>query len=110
MTTWTSQLTATSGDYTPILQTITPDDGECLQSVFDTLQDYATATNTSLLDYITKGICVALSEQIEDENIPIKLENLATLKAVGLIITTDYVHIGLTPLAYGFLNSVNTPE
>ena len=33
MATWTSQLTATSGDYTPILQTITPIDGELLYDI-----------------------------------------------------------------------------
>ena len=102
MTNWTSQLTAQSGDYTPILSTITQTDGECLQAIYDALTDHATVTNRTLLDYVNGGICVALDIDGTIINIP----SIATLKAVGIILTTDNVHIGLTPLGYGFMQTM----
>jgi hypothetical protein len=99
MATWTSQLTATSGDYTPIIQTITSDDGECLQSIYDTLESHATSTGNTLTDYVQQSICVGLEN---DETI-VNTPSIATLKATGVIVTNDNVHIGLTTLGYGFM-------
>jgi hypothetical protein len=102
MTTWTSQLTATSGDYTPILQTITPDDGECLQAIYDALEDHAVTTGNTLIGYVQQGICVAL----ENDETVINTPSIATLKATGVIATNDNVHIGLTTLGYGFMQAM----
>jgi len=102
MTTWTRQLTAQPGNYAPLLQTLTPGDGECLQAIYDQLIAHATATNQTLLDYVLSGVCVAL----EQDGVIINLASIATLKAVGVIITSDNIHLGLTVLGYGFMQSV----
>jgi hypothetical protein len=99
---WTSQLTAQPGNYAPILQTLTPGDGECLQAIYDALEDHATITGNTLMDYVQQGICVAL----EQDGVIINLPSIATLKAVGVILTTDNVHLGLTPLGYGFMQTM----
>ena len=101
---WTQQLTAQLGNYQPILQTITQADGECLQAIYEQLLNHATVTNNTLINYVINGICVAL----EQDGIIINLPSIATLKAVGVILTADNVHIGLTPLGYGFLETMNT--
>ena len=105
MTTWTSQLTATPGNFTPILSTITQGDGECLQAIYDALADHATVTGNTLSDYVTQGICVGL----EQDGVVINTASIATLKAVGVVLTNDGVHIGLTPLGYGFMQAMLTP-
>ena len=102
MTTWTSQLTAQPGDFTPILSTITPGDGECLQAIYDALTDHATATGNTLSDYVTRGICVGL----EQDGVVINTASVSTLKAVGVVLTNDSVHIGLTPLGYEFIQTM----
>lgn len=102
MTTWTSQLTAQLGNYTPILSTITQVDGECLQSIYDTLVNHALDCNTTLLDYVNQGICVALNI---NETV-IKTPFIATLKVIGIVLTNDNKHIGLTPLGYGFMQTM----
>jgi hypothetical protein len=104
MTTWVEQLTAQPGNYAPILQTLTPGDGECLQAIYDLLEDHATTTGNTLLGYVQQGICVAF----EQDGVVINLPSIATLKAVGVILTTDNVHIGLTPLGYGFMQTMLT--
>lgn len=105
MTTWTSQLTAQSGVFTPILTTLTPDDGECLQAIYDALEAHATVTNQTLMDYVTNGICVAL----ENNETVINTPSIVTLKAVGVILSSDGVHIGLTMLGYGFMQTMLSP-
>lgn len=99
---WTEQLAGQSGNYAPIIQSLTPHDGEVLQELIGLLSDHATALNTTLLDYVNRGICVGLGDLGE-------LPALATLKALGLIITKDFVHIGLTPLGLGFFNTMTAP-
>ena len=106
MTSWTSQLTATPGNYAPILQTLTPGDGDCLQAIYDQLEAHATITGNTLLDYVQQGICVA----IEQDGVIINIPSIATLKAVGVILTTDNVHLGLTPLGYGFMQTMLAGE
>ena len=102
MTTWTQQLTAQPGDFTPILSTITQGDGECLQAIYDQLDNHATLTGNTLSDYVLRGICVA----IEQDGVVVNTPSIATLKAVGIVLTTDNVHIGLTPLGYGFMQAM----
>lgn len=99
MTTWTQQLTATSGDFTPILSTITQADGECLQAIYDSLK---THSNDDLYSYVVDNVCV----YIEKDGIIVNLPSIGTLKAVGLIISNDNNHIGLTPLGYGFMQTM----
>jgi hypothetical protein len=106
MSSWTQQLTAQPGNYAPILQTLTPGDGECLQALYDQLEDHATVTGNTLLGYVQQGICVA----IEQDGVIINLPSIATLKAVGVILTTDNVHLGLTPLGYGFMQTMLSGE
>jgi hypothetical protein len=101
---WTQQLTAQLGNYQPILQTITQADGECLQTIYDQLEDHATITGNTLLDYVNQGICVA----IEQDGVVINIPSIATLKTVGVILTSDNVHLGLTPLGLGFLEAMNS--
>jgi hypothetical protein len=104
--TWTDQLTAQSENYSFILATLTPDDGLCLRAIYYTLNNHATACNSSLVNYVLQGICVNLQEQINDANNPIKLHNLATLKALNLILTNENIHIGLSLLGYEFLEMI----
>ncbi len=59
MITWTQQLTATSGDFTPILSTITQADSECLQAIYDSLK---THSNDNLYSYVINGICVYIEK------------------------------------------------
>jgi hypothetical protein len=106
MATWIQQLTAQPGNYQPILQTLTPGDGECLQAIYDQLEDHATITGNTLLSYVQQSICVAL----EQDGVTINLPSIATLKAVGVILTTDNVHLGLTPLGYGFMQTMLAEE
>ncbi|MGA0201157.1 MAG: hypothetical protein ACO3NK_18930 [Prochlorotrichaceae cyanobacterium] len=104
MTTWIQQLTATPGNYAAILQILTPGDGECLQSIYTQLEEHAVTTGSTLQDYVNQGICVS----IEQDGSVINLPSIATLRAVGLLITTDNVHLGLTLLGYGFMQAMLT--
>lgn len=103
---WTDQLTAQPGNFAPILQTITQADGLCLQEIYDTITAHAENNGFLLWDYIVGGFCVSLQEQIE-ANGAVNLASIATLKAVGVIMSIDNVHIGITPLGYGFMESVS---
>lgn len=104
MATWTQQLSAQPGNYTPILSTITQGDGECLQAIYDKLSNHADTLYNSLYDYVVQGLCVA----IDQDGVIINPASISTLKAVGLIITSDNVHIGLTLLGYGFMQEMST--
>lgn len=99
---WTEQLAGQPGNYAPIIQSLTPHDGAVLQELIELLSDHATALNTTLLDYVNRGVCVGLGELGD-------LPALATLKALGLILTSDFVHISLTPLGLGFFNAMTAP-
>lgn len=96
---WTDLLLGQPGNYAPIIQSLTPHDGQVLEMLIGLLSDHATQAGQSVESYAMQGICVGLGDLGE-------LPSLATLKAVGLITTTDYIHIGITPLCLGFLVSV----
>lgn len=86
--------TAQSGDYSVITQAITANDALVFEAIYEALEAHAIATNKTLMDYINQGICVSLSGYSSDA--------IVTLRAVGVIATSDNVHIGLTLLGYGF--------
>lgn len=94
----TSLFTAQSGDYAPIIGTITANDALVLEAIIGTLNTHSQGQNLTLQDYIAQGICV----NMEGFNVA----SIATLKAVGVISTNDNIHIGLTPLGYGFYESI----
>lgn len=72
---WTEQLTGQPGDFKPIISTITQGDGECLQSIYNQLNDHATLRGNTLLDYVLEGTCVAL----EKDGTVINLPSITTL-------------------------------
>lgn len=90
----TSLFLSQSGDYSVVTQAITADDAIAFGSIYEAIEAHAIAANKTLLDYIDKGVCVRLDGY--------SIAAIATLKAVGLIQTSDNVHIGLTLLGYGF--------
>ena len=96
---WTDSLLGQPGNYAPIIQSLTPHDGAVLEMLIVLLSDHSTQAGQTLEGYVMQGVCVGLGDLGE-------LPALATLKAVGLIATTDFVHIGLTPLGLGFYQSV----
>lgn len=102
MTTWTSQLIVQSGNYTPILSTITQSDGECLQAIYDILTNHAITCNSTLLNYVNDGIRV----ELDIDEIVINTPSIATLRAVGIVLTNDNKHIGLTLLGYRFMQAM----
>lgn len=97
---------AQAGDYSVITQAITADDAIAFSSIYGAIKVHAESSQKppnfeefyTLLDYIQGGVCVALDGY--------SLAAIATLKAVGLITTSDSVHIGLTPLGYGFYDFI----
>ena len=99
MPNWTDSLLGQPGNYAPIIQSLTPHDGQVLETLIGLLSDHATQTGQTLDGYAMQGVCVGLGDMGE-------LPALATLKAVGLIVTEDFVHIGLTYLGLGFYQSV----
>jgi|GEM_PF-3484463 len=99
----TSLFTAQSGNYSVINQAITANDALIFGAVYQALSAHASVLRKpqseefyTILDYVQSGIQVNLS----DENF--NVDSIATLKAVGLIATSDNVHIGLTLLGLGF--------
>ncbi len=100
---WTDQLQGQPANYAPIIQTLIPADGVALESIYTILLDHATVTGSSLEEYVIEERAVNFSEKLADPNTPINPANLATLKAVGVIISPDNVHIGPTILGLGFL-------
>lgn len=96
---WTDSLLGQSGNYAPIIQSLTPHDGQVLETLIELLSDHATQAGQTLESYAMTGVCVGLGNLGE-------LPALATLKALGLIMTDDFVHIGLTYLGLGFYQSV----
>lgn len=92
----TSLFTSQSGDYSVVTTAITADDAIQFGIIYDAIAAHAIATESQLLDYISNTTCVNLS----DLDLPIAA--ISTLKAVGVIISNDGVHIGLTLLGYGF--------
>jgi hypothetical protein len=91
-----ADFSAQSGDYSIIKNTITYDDALQFCSIYEAISAHAIATQSQLLDYISNSTCVNLS----DLSLPIVA--ISTLKAIGVIISNDGVHIGLTLLGYGF--------
>lgn len=89
-----SLFTAQSGNYTPITSAITADDAQVFVDIYTAIEAHATSTGETLQDYIAEGVCVNLG--IEN------IASIATLKTVGVIVSSDNIHIGLTPLGYGF--------
>lgn len=97
-----SLFTATSGDYSTITNVITADDAITFESIYNAIKTHAELCKKppdfeesfTLLDYVQGGIGVALEGYA--------LSTIATLKAVGLIATSDNVHITITALGYGF--------
>lgn len=94
----TSLFNAVSGAYELIVNTITSDDALVFEAIINTLDTHSQGQNLTLQDYIAQGICVNMEG--------VDIASVATLKAVGVIATTDNIHIGLTPLGYGFYQSV----
>ena len=90
----TSLFTAQAGDYSVITQAITADDALAFASMYQVISEHAISTGNTLNDYIMQGVCVALSGY--------SIAAISTLKTVGIIQNNDNVHIGLTPLGYGF--------
>lgn len=90
----TSLFAAQSGDYSVITQAITADDALAFRAIYEAIEAHAIATNNTLMDYINQGIRVSLEGY--------SVAAIATLKAVGVIQSSDNVHIGLTILGYGF--------
>jgi hypothetical protein len=101
-----SLFTATSGNYSTITSVITADDAIAFTAIYDALRTHAESIKKppdyeefyTLLDYVQGGINVALEGY--------SVAAIATLKAVGLITTSDNVHIGLTALGYGFYDFI----
>ena len=89
-----SLFTAQSGDYSVITQAITADDALAFAAIYQAISEHAIATNNTLSNYINQCVCVALSGY--------SVAAISTLKTVGVIQTNDNVHLGLTPLGYGF--------
>lgn len=96
---WTDSLLGQPGNYAPIIQSVTSHDGQVLEMLIGLLSDHATRAGQTLEGYVMQGLRVGLGDLGE-------LPALATLKAVGLIMTDDFVHIGLTYLGLGFYQSV----
>ena len=101
-----SLFTAQSGDYSQITSLITLANAQHFASIYQALANHASVctnplTNQSytLLDYVQQGICVAIGG-----NYP--LDAIATLKGLNLIVSSDNVHIGLTPLGYDYYNYI----
>ncbi len=99
----TSLFTAQSGDYSVITQAIPANDALAFGAIYQALRDHASISKKNnsedsytIADYVQEGIAVNLS----DENLDIAA--IATLKAVGLIATSDNIHIALTLLGLGF--------
>ena len=90
----TSLFTAQAGDYGVIRQAITADDALAFAAIYQAINEHAIITGKTLADYISQCICIALTGY--------SIAAISTLKTVGVIATTDNVHIGLTPLGYGF--------
>jgi hypothetical protein len=97
-----SLFTATSGDYSTITNVITADDAIAFDSIYNAIKTHAELCKKppdfeesfTLLDYVQGGINVALEGY--------SVAAIATLKAVGLITTSDNIHIAITALGYGF--------
>ena len=94
----TSLFTAQSGNYSVITQAITADDAIAFDAIYQAISEHAIATGNTLSDYINQGIGIAL--------VGYSIAAISTLKTVGVIETNDNVHIGLTPLGYGFYQSI----
>ncbi len=105
---WTDRLQGQPANYAPIIQTLTPADGVALETIYNALLNHATITGSSLEQYAVEERAVNLSEELADPNTPVNLANLATLKAVDVIVTPDNVHVGITPLGLGFLQTMMT--
>lgn len=118
-----SLFTAQSGDYAPIINTITRDDAIAFSLIYGTLESHAQNTKKAqvqiqdgilttiisenpytIWDYLNNGTAISFEGQITSGNLSIA--SIATLKAVGVISTADNIHIALTPLGYGFYQSI----
>lgn len=94
----TSLFTAQAGDYSVIEKAITANDAIAFDAIYQAINAHAIANSNTLNNYITQGVCVALSGY--------SLAAIATLKTVGIIETSDNIHIGITLLGYGFYQSI----
>ena len=90
----TSLFTAQAGDYSVIRQVITADDALAFEAIYQSISEHAIATSNTLSNYISQCVCIALTGY--------SVAAISTLKTVGVIETNDNIHIGLTPLGYGF--------
>lgn len=90
----TNLFSSQSGDYSVITQAITADDAIAFEAIYEAIKAHAIAANKALEEYIAQGICIAIEGY--------SVAAIATLKAVGVIQSSDNIHIGLTMLGYGF--------
>jgi hypothetical protein len=111
---------AQAGDYTPIINTITSGDAQAFDAIYQALETHAsnsaktmtgasglpelTNQNHTIIDYIADNVRVSFAEQVASG--AIAATAIATLKAVGVILTDDSIHIGLSMLGYGFYQSI----
>ena len=100
-----SLFTTQPNDWTLFNNTLTLANAHHFASIYQALANHASVctnplTNQSytLLEYVQQGICVAIPD--------CPLDAIATLKGLNLIISTDNVHIGLTPLGYDYYNYI----
>ena len=103
----TSLFTAKSGDYSVITQAITANDALVFGNIYQALSDHASISKKlqsdgfyTIPDYVRSGIQVNLNKDNFND------ASIATLKAVGLIATSDNIHIGLTLLGLGFYSFI----
>ena len=87
-----------SGDYSTITDVITANDAIAFGIIYNAVEAHSIATGRTINDYISQGIHIAISD--------LNIAAIATLKAVGLITTSDNIHIALTALGYGFYDFI----
>lgn len=98
------------GDFSAILSLLTPDNYTLFQAIYTYLENHAAATKRELSAYIS-GLEVDMRADLEaDESLVTDDAALASLRSLGLILCSDNRHVGLTPLGYGFIQTMRQQQ
>lgn len=126
---WTTQLSTTPvSAFDTILSSLTQQEGECLQLLYDTFQQYLTDKPIKRLDrgnflgeqpkeqYVIDNLrssvnaaaCFSIKGLLNNPDLSTTLDsnNLKRLKILGLIWSNDDLHYGFTPLGVDFIEAM----
>lgn len=98
---WTNALSAEPGNFTVILSLLTQANGIVLDNIYSEIESWCAVTGNSFEEILSGSVAINCGE-VEGVN----GDSIASLTSLGLIASTDNVHIAPTTLGAQFIATV----